>query len=388
LLVRDNKYNVSDHLLDITEQRFAQLFDNSDDNAIQAIYLCFDMSIQRQWEKIPDTFLIPTILFTRLDIDMEQVIKYNYARKEIAAMKQIINENDALYNSMMWNFERVKYDAMLRKNDQQNGMLRLRYMVTGWEDIQDLCDEICSFLRPRAKRIFLICHGQTDKNAQGIRQGHEIDSVLNHTGIEQAKLTAKYLAKHIAMHHAKHAHARQTIWTSPQKRAMETARIISEQIQVRYKKVKRLREAGMGKLSGLTHDAELQREVQRAEQKWASVHRDPIDRNNLDTHNGFGRFMEKELKRFDLGVEPHDQLDHRVGQIKRMIERSDCQTIYIVSHNGLLGLLVQKLLGVVEYPRGIMNGENCWVGLIGLDHTGYRMMCAPNTEHLDTTVSE
>ena len=369
------KYNVDDHLINITEKKFAIFFDKPAEEEKQAIFFCFDLSIQKQYDKIPNTFTIPTILFTRLDIDEESVIKYNYHRKEIAKMKQIINEDDALYNSMIWNFDRVKHDALLRKNDKNNGMLKFRYIVSGWENSQDICDEVNNLINISPKRIFLIRHGQTDENVAGICQGQEIDSELNLTGIEQARLTGRYLRYHI--------HGRQIIWTSPQKRATKTASIISDQIGVRCETVNLLKEVRMGKLSGLNCKDKLKKEVKDAEEEWDMLHGDPITRNNSIASGEFFEFMEDCLEKYDIGAESHNDLTKRVTKIKRMIEKSDYQTIFIVSHSGLLEVLIQNLLGVIEYPRGnLKNAKNCWVSLIELNQNSYRMLCAPNTEHI------
>ena len=51
-------------------------------------------------------------------------------------MKKIFSENDALQNSMV---ERVKYDAMLKEN---NNKLRIKYLISGWENYNDVVDEV------------------------------------------------------------------------------------------------------------------------------------------------------------------------------------------------------------------------------------------------------
>jgi hypothetical protein len=37
----------------------------------------------------------------------------------IAKMKQIFSENDAIQQSMMWNFDRIKYDNMLKTKNKK-----------------------------------------------------------------------------------------------------------------------------------------------------------------------------------------------------------------------------------------------------------------------------
>jgi len=140
--VKNEKYNVDDYLLNITNDKFEELFDNQGDDEKQIIYLVFDLSIQKQHYKIPTKFKVPTYLYTRLDLDVSTIIKYNYERKEIAKMKQIITKDDALFNSMQWNFDRIKYDALLKENNNDNKNLKIKYLVSGWEDMQDVVDNV------------------------------------------------------------------------------------------------------------------------------------------------------------------------------------------------------------------------------------------------------
>lgn len=93
---------------------------------------------------IPTKFKSNTTLFTRLDLDVKNIIKYNYDRKDVAKMKQIFTENDALQNSMIWNFDKVKYDAFLKDNN--GNKLKIKYMVSGWENLDDIVDEVKLFI--------------------------------------------------------------------------------------------------------------------------------------------------------------------------------------------------------------------------------------------------
>ena len=78
-------------------------------------------------------------------MNVEDIIKLNYERKEIAKMKQIITEDDALYNSMIWNFDRIKYDYELKRANESNNFLKIKYLVSGWEDYQDIVDNVIIF---------------------------------------------------------------------------------------------------------------------------------------------------------------------------------------------------------------------------------------------------
>jgi len=140
-----NKYDIDNYLLNITNERLQTLFDNPSDDEKSILYLVMDVNLQKQHSKIPSKFTVLTILYTRLDIDAENVIKYNFDRKDMASMKQLFSENDALQASMVWNFDRVKYDALLKKENKDNNNLKIKYLVSGWEDYDDILDEVILF---------------------------------------------------------------------------------------------------------------------------------------------------------------------------------------------------------------------------------------------------
>ena len=62
-------------------------------------------------------------------------------------MKQLFSENDALQSSMIWNFERVKYDAKLKKANKNTNKLQIKYLISGWENNNDIVDEIILFIK-------------------------------------------------------------------------------------------------------------------------------------------------------------------------------------------------------------------------------------------------
>ena len=72
-------------------------------------------------------------------------------------------------------------------------------------------------------KIFLVRHGETDWNLKGKIQGNT-DIELNKTGIKQAyELSNKMLEKNYKF---------SKIYSSPQKRALQTAKILSENTNI------------------------------------------------------------------------------------------------------------------------------------------------------------
>ena len=72
------------------------------------------------------------------------------------------------------------------------------------------------------KDFYLFRHGQTDMNAAGRWQGRGIDLPLNETGREQARELAAALTPA----------ALEVVFSSPLKRAVQTAQIVAEILRI------------------------------------------------------------------------------------------------------------------------------------------------------------
>ena len=90
--------------------------------------------------------------------------------------------------------------------------------------------------------FFVFRHGQTDMNKQRRWQGKSVDSPLNDEGRRQARLLAKKMAQSRL----------DIIYSSPLKRALETAQIIGEALRVPVVADDRLTEASLGDTEGKT----------------------------------------------------------------------------------------------------------------------------------------
>ncbi len=93
-------------------------------------------------------------------------------------------------------------------------------------------------------KIYIIRHGETDSNKVNKLMGQRVDESLNQEGIRQAEeLSENLIGQHFDI-----------IFTSPLKRALETAQIISEKIKVPILEKKELLERDFGTLSGKSWD--------------------------------------------------------------------------------------------------------------------------------------
>ena len=76
----------------------------------------------------------------------KSIVEMNFDRKEIADMKNIVSESDALYASAMWNFHRVAYDKKLIDNNSKE-LLKIGYIISGMYDESCLEDAINIMLK-------------------------------------------------------------------------------------------------------------------------------------------------------------------------------------------------------------------------------------------------
>ena len=105
--------------------------------------------------------------------------------------------------------------------------------------------------------IVLVRHGETDWNREHRFQGHA-DTPLNEAGRRQARELAE-------MFRGEGASA---VYTSPLRRASETARIVAERIGLDAQALEALREIDVGDWQGLTVDEVRTRFPERADVAW------------------------------------------------------------------------------------------------------------------------
>ena len=167
------------------------------------------------------------------------------------------------------------------------------------------------------KTIYLIRHGQTPGNAMKRYIG-TTDESLTEAGVLELK---------------GHAYPKvEMVFSSPLKRAMETAKIIypEQEITIVYK----LRETDFGEFEGKNYQ-ELSGNAKY--QAW-------IDSGGLAPFPG--------------GEDPFDVQKRAMEGLEEITEMSkDCKEIAIVTHGGIIMALVQKLFGGDYYNYNVANGK-------------------------------
>lgn len=172
-------------------------------------------------------------------------------------------------------------------------------------------------------KLFLIRHGQTESNAKGIYQG-SIDTELTKEGIKQAKLAKKYFS----------GVTFSNIYSSPKKRALDTAKIIAEGTGLEVKVRQNLEEMHFGKWEGLSFE-EINIRYRQEYQNWLA---DPFE-NPPPGGESFSELMARASTEID----------------KIVSENQDGGNIAVVTHGGLILALIVKWLKIPS---------ECWRSLI------------------------
>ncbi len=147
--------------------------------------------------------------------------------------------------------------------------------------------------------LILVRHGETDWNRENRFQG-QADPPLNELGRRQSAELADRLA----------AEGVDRVYTSPQRRASETAAILADRLGLEVQPVDGLREIDVGSWSGLTRD-EIAERFPDAWARW------------LEDGDGF-----------DDG-ETYEQLGARViPALLGLAEQHDHEVVLVVTHGG------------------------------------------------------
>ena len=171
------------------------------------------------------------------------------------------------------------------------------------------------------KKIYIARHGETEMNAKGIWQGQTIDVSLNNEGRRQAKDLADILKdKSIEI-----------IYTSPMKRAFETAEIIGDICNIKTIKENGLIEGHFGVAEGKTKET-IGKHI-HVYKRWIS-----LEEENMDV--------------FFEGGESKRQIQKRAIEAINNILQSPHKNIAVVCHSMIVRLILLHLgLSLQKIPN-------------------------------------
>lgn len=162
--------------------------------------------------------------------------------------------------------------------------------------------------------FYLVRHGETDFNLQGIVQGRGVNTTLNDTGKQQANALAARFAQQ----------APDVIYSSPLKRAFETAQCVAETCGIgRIATDPDLEEMSWGVFEGKSSSPELSAAFKDMKQRW---------------HDGEHDF------RVEQGESLRQVQTRGVNAIKRILEAESGKKALVVAHGRFLRILLASLL--------------------------------------------
>ncbi len=177
--------------------------------------------------------------------------------------------------------------------------------------------------------IFFIRHGETDSNKRQEWQG-KMDIPLNYDGKKQAALCGVALKKIVTDSEL----ILKRIFSSPQKRAMETANRITREFNLPLVKKEALREIDHGICEGLTR-FEVQKKYPEVWIKYKT------DKANLQFPKG------------ESVLEVHERVKKEIENILISLEDIENECVLIVAHGGSISL---SIIALLKWPVVAMNG--------------------------------
>jgi len=234
------------------------------------------------------------------------------------------------------------------------------------------------------KEIYFIRHGQTEWNKLGKTQGQEADIELNETGINEAVSTGKYLKKYrindIDV---------DCVISSSMLRCQQTTQLIANELGFDSTNIiydDNLKEVKKGNLSGLTgNDVPLKTLNELVGIELGKME-DPIEKYEIENPRESENFFQNIVSSNGLdieGVENILDLTDRVTKFINQLRTINCKKIVVVSHSGLLEVLLKLIFNVNVLMKGnVKNGKNCSITYCTFKNNHFSMISPQNTEHL------
>ena len=181
-------------------------------------------------------------------------------------------------------------------------------------------------------RLLLVRHGETDHNVARRIQGPLLDDPLNKTGEAQARA----LATHIAAEQAAGALHLDAVYSSPLKRAWQTAQSIAHVFRLHPIAVPAFQEFSWGIYLGRTETDEVLEAMKKAHAEWK--------RGNVDYPLPEGESPAVAWRRAKLALDP-------------LLAKHPTGTVALVAHGRinkimLAGLIHNDLSRMEEFPQG------------------------------------
>ena len=201
------------------------------------------------------------------------------------------------------------------------------------------------------KTLYIIRHGQTDLNKQGIIQGSGIDADLNARG--RAQGTAFYeMYKDVPF---------DKVYVSKLKRTYQTVQKFIEEAKIPFEKLGGLNELAWGKYEGKTSTPETKAAFLKIMRDWLE--------GNLDS-------------KFDGGESPNELQAKQKQALEAIMSHPEEKTVLICMHGRALRLFLCLLTGVSLINMDQFPHQNVILYKVTWDGSKFEIVGFNNADHL------
>ena len=195
-------------------------------------------------------------------------------------------------------------------------------------------------------KLLFIRHGQTETNTRGVMHRSNDEDGLSTLGKQQAEKLVEICKNHLV----------EILYSSPEKRALETATIISNAMNVPMKTLPNLRERNWGDWEGKPWD-----EVKKI-----------LDPMTLDERYKF----------VPPNGESWQQMEHRLKEILDYVTSQKVKSIAVVTHGGALRGLMPLLTNAPKESSFKYDFKNASVSFFNYEDGNFGQLTVNDISHL------
>jgi broad specificity phosphatase PhoE len=201
-------------------------------------------------------------------------------------------------------------------------------------------------------KIILVRHGETIKNIQGKIHKFGDPEILTNKGIVQIEKTAEELKKYTP----------DTLYCSGEKRARQSAEIISHILNIPLQRIKGLEERNWGDFVNLS--------FQDIKQKTGMENMDFETRYTFHPPNG------ESWKEVEMRL---------LNALNEILSKNKDKTIVLITHGGSIRTLMPTLLGVDKTESYKYDPDNASISVFNYSKGKFTKEIYNNTNHLENT---
>ncbi len=232
------------------------------------------------------------------------------------------------------------------------------------------------------KEIYFIRHGQSIAQEEGKSAGQSYNVSISNFGKKQANVTGKYLLKI----HKKNKF--DIIISSKLKRAIKTAEIINDSLNLKFIKTELINELNQGIKEGKTNKEFSETKIGFNYYKMKNI--DPLNMA-LDNFELSQKDFEKKYGVFDAKKETYEQINNRIDKFIKYLDELNANKIIVVTHGGFMlafmSYLNKSLMRFDQYalsyiPNYLSGMKNCSISLFKMNKNKFKLILWGSEWHL------